>query len=890
MRNQRSERVALKDQHLVYRACSTAFARSVGKNSPDEIIGKTDFDIFPRQVAREQMALDSQTMFSARADISAINLAELNLNESANQAMIVRTPVMTADEQVAGIDIRLVSGPQVIAPRSAVTIDYQTLVNEGIQGSLIIAKHAVLFANDNAAKVLGYDSAQSMIDTGHTHQIFTDEELDLINDHALKDWHGLDDDKVPGSPGLSERVTLSAHTCDGKPVRLIARVTQVQWGASRATLLSFVDVALPDVPVPVFKQTAAASIRSEHADLPAQAKSGNNSFTSVNSAEIAANAVWAAGNSNAANVQSVPVATPGKVAGVTTVESPEATNGNELRNLRLNLQRYRHYTSAAADFVWEIDEKLMFRVVSEQLTRILGIPREHLIGRTTEQLMDHPGNVNDAGHFESHLQRLGDHQPFRDFEFRWSVGGETRVLRLSGIPVFRHDGHFLGFRGVGCDVTASVREAESTAYHANHDALTGLVNRRHFERKVSDALEASRQNRQAHVLCFMDLDNFKIVNDTCGHQAGDELLRQLAQMFDQLVRKSDVLGRLGGDEFGVFLYKCGVPEALKLANQIRHEVENFEFLWEENRFTVGVSVGLVVVDDRWESIESAFSAADSACYIAKNEGRNRVVVYREGEGNVSNRKVATHWVEEINTALEENRLRLACQKIQALGRQQTDGQSDGLRGEMLLRLEMPDGSLINPQSFMPSAERYGLTAALDVRAIELTLDWLHRNPGIEQNLRHVSINLSSGSFTNIEFADVLIAMIAKSGVSPEKLCFELTETATIANLSKASEFMRKVAETGSRFSIDNFGSGLSSFAYIRKLPIDFLKVDGLLIKDILNDPTDKAMVQAINDIVKSMGKRTVAEYVESPRLMNAVSDIGIDFAQGFHIGKPELIN
>ena len=526
-----SDRVALKDQHLVYRACSTAFARSVGKNSPDDIIGKTDFDLFPREVAREQMALDSQTIFSAQTDISAIDLAELGLSESANQAMIVRTPVLTADEQVAGIDIRLVSGPQQNSLRSAFTIDYQTLFNEGIQGSLIIAQHAVLFANDNAAHVLGFTSAQNMIDTGHTKQIFTDVDLKRISNLSRED-------RTDARSDLSERVTLSATTRDGKPVRLIARITQVQWGASRAILLSFVDVALPEAQVPVLSN---ASLPPQ----PSAVQHGNLSTAStlnVNS-ESAATATTAA--ANAATVTLKPVAkTAEPDVGTTSV----IESGSEMQNLRLNLQRFRHYTSAAADFLWEFDEKLMFRVVSEQLINILGIPREHLIGRTTEQLIDHPGNVNDPGHFDTHLQCLIDHQPFRDFEFRWSVGGETRVLRFSGIPVLRNDGQFLGYRGVGCDVTASVREAETTAYHANHDALTGLVNRRHFERKVSEALEASRQNRQAHALCFMDLDNFKIVNDTCGHQAGDELLRQLAQMFDQLVRKSDVLGRLGGAE------------------------------------------------------------------------------------------------------------------------------------------------------------------------------------------------------------------------------------------------------------------------------------------------------------------------------------------------------
>jgi len=409
-------------------------------------------------------------------------------------------------------------------------------------------------------------------------------------------------------------------------------------------------------------------------------------------------------------------------------------------------------------------------------------------------------------------------------------------------------------------------------------------NRRQFEFLVSEALDAAKTDRLSHAMCFMDLDNFKIVNDTCGHEAGDELLRQLSTLFDSLVRKSDVLARLGGDEFGVFLYKCSVAEALKLANQIRSEVESFQFLWDENRFTVGVSVGLVVVDDRWESLKTLFSAADSACYIAKNEGRNRVSVYRDGDGHASNRNIAKHWVEEINTALADNRLFLACQKIQPL-----HAQPDGLRFEMLLRLKGEDEQQISPASFFPSAERYGLAAALDERALDLTLGWLDANPSIRHSIRLCSLNLCGATFANADNADLFINKIKRSGVAPAKLCFEMTETATIANLSSASEFMHKLADIGCRFCIDDFGSGLSSFAYLRKLPVDFLKIDGLLVKDILDDATDYTLVKAINEMSKSMGTRTVAQFIESPRLLNAARDIGIDFAQGFHIGEPELI-
>ncbi|ASJ75374.1 Cyclic di-GMP phosphodiesterase PdeB [Granulosicoccus antarcticus IMCC3135] len=812
---QGSDRVALKDERLIYRACSMAFALSVGRGSPDEVIGRTDFDLFSGEIAREQMALDSQAIFSAQADISAIRLDSLARDEGQVQAMIVRTPIITSDNKVRGIDIRLIGGPQLNLPNSAVTIDYQTLVNDGIQGSLIIDRTTILFANDMAARVLGYPSAQALMENGQVSELFSAQELQRATRMALTD-------QISAVRAEEQRINLQAQSQTGSLVRLIARVTQVQWGQTQATLLSFVDVAITQQPQNVALAMRAGELKKQLA---------------------------------------------------------------EMQRIRANEQRYRHYASAAADFFWELDAKLTFRVASDGLARVLGITRENIVGRTIDQLLDHPANINTESHWAGHLKQLRACRPFRDFEFRWSVGGETRVVRYSGIPVFNQAREFVGYRGVGCDVTASVRQAETTAYHASHDALTGLVNRRSFESTVQEALVASRLTRQAHALCFMDLDSFKIVNDTCGHQAGDELLRQLTQLFDSLVRKSDVLARLGGDEFGVLLYKCGVPEALKLANQIRHEVENFQFLWHENRFTIGVSVGLVVVDDRWESIQSLFGAVDSACYIAKNEGRNRVVVYREGEGNASNRKVSTHWVEEINAALETGRLRLACQRIMPLNKA-----SDGLRFEMLLRLELPNGELIVPQAFLPSAERYGLVSALDERAIELTLSWLSANSELLHNIRHVSINLSAGSFTDAQFCQRLVKSIASSPVPASKLCFEIAETAAITNLSKVSAFMHELSAIGCRFGIDDFGSGLSSFAYLRKLPVDFLKIDGLLIKDILDDETDFTLVKAISDISKSLGKRTVAEFIESPQLLDAVREIGIDFGQGFHLGEPELIS
>ena len=732
------ERVALKDENLVYRACSRAFARSLGAASPEDVIGKTDFDLLPHAVAREQMALDSRAVYLAQPDISTIELR--GRGGASRRVMIVRTPVTSSGGQVCGMDIRLIGEGDVPPPRA---------------------------------------------------------DPDVVPAHAP-----------------------STHASPADPARTLRRDGDPAEGSSAGSGVA-----------------------------------GSDPFRSD------------------------------RVGDDLVAGDP----GVNLRRLRADEQRFRHYASSAADFFWELDAGLVFRVVSDDIEKVLGLSMDQLIGRTHRQLSGRLADASDPDHWRRHLDSLDRHEQFRDFEFRRSVDGGVRVIRYSGLPLFDRQGRFVGYRGVGGDVTASVRQAEVLAYHASHDGLTGLLNRQRFEKTLRTALETYPLRSESHALCFMDLDRFKVVNDTCGHLAGDELLRQLTRLLDSLVRKSDVLARLGGDEFGVLLYRCDMAGALKLANQIRSEVERFEFLWEGKRFTIGVSAGLVVVDDRWESVDSLFSAADSACYIAKNEGRNRVVVYREAEGRASNRKVAIHWADEIGSALADDRLRIACQPIRSLRPRGEGEDEEGVRLEVLIRLRQPDGELVSPRAFLPAAERHGLSAALDERAVSLTLDWLTAFPDRLSDIRHVSINLASGSFTDAGFAERLIALLENSGVAGEKLCFELSETTAIAHLAKASEFMRRLAVIGCRFGIDDFGSSLSSFAWMRDLPIDFVKIDGRLVKNILADPVDLTTVRAIGDISRSMGTRTVAEFVESSDLLETLRTIGIDFAQGYHVGRPELV-
>ena len=828
------ERVAVKDMQLVYRACSSSFAEALGYSSPDLVIGRTDFDLLPRDLASQQLMIDNRVVSTAVADIHALALE----NDRVDQ-IILRSPILSEQGKVNGIDIRLLDGPVSEVPQQP---DFQSLLDHGLQGTIVLRGETPLFLNQTAREIFELTSIASRSDLDN-----------LKHQFATEDWHRLcrrvEADALSKANNLPARLVLNISV-SGIRKLLLADIDKIDWQGSPAAVLSVVDITEHKTPEPKPPAQDANALAADLA-VVSQALGGQRS---LNQAE------------------------------------------------KLEQDRFRHYATASADFFWETDNALCFSRISPEIKTVLGVGAGSLIGRTHQELMELTGEitgeVNEPDRWAQHLQALADRKPFRDFEFKWKSGNDIKVIRYSGIPVYNAGSEFIGYRGAGRDVTASTRQAESVAYHANHDALTGLVNRRHFESLVKTAIDDARKDRKSHALFFMDLDNFKIVNDTCGHLAGDELLRQLSSLFTSLIRKSDVLARLGGDEFGVFLYNCSVAEALKLANQLRSEVENFQFLWEENRFMVGISVGLVVADDRWQHLEALFSAADSACYIAKNQGRNQVVVHREASGKSSNRKVETHWVEEINSALDENRIVIAKQKILPLKNRATSPdasvaslleQDEDAHFEVLMRLVAPNGELINPQAFLPSAERYGLSARLDATVIDVTLDWLKRNPGYLQKVRHCSINLASGSFAKEGFAEALLEHIKDSGIPPSKLCFELTETATIANLSAATEFMRRLAEIGCRFVLDDFGAGLSSFAYLKNLPIDFLKIDGRLVRDIMDDQIDFTMVKAINQVGQSLGKRTIAEFVETPLLFEAVREIGVDYAQGFEIESPVVV-
>jgi len=420
------------------------------------------------------------------------------------------------------------------------------------------------------------------------------------------------------------------------------------------------------------------------------------------------------------------------------------------------------------------------------------------------------------------------------------------------------------------------------SYQASHDALTGLINRFEFENRLRSLLEVPCEEGTTHALLYIDLDQFKVVNDTCGHVAGDELLRQLSLLLKNKIRSHDILARLGGDEFGMLLEYCAPDKTVSMANLLLATVQEFRFAWENKTFVIGASIGVVIIDKNSKDITTVMSAADAACYSAKDNGRNRIHVFKEDDAAIAGRHGEMQWVTRITEALENDDFQLYCQRITPVDN------TLGIKSEMieiLVRMEDKDGKLIPPGAFIPAAERYNLMVSLDRWVVKETFEWLSNSPATKL-LSKCSINLSGQSISDSHFLDYLVNLINETDIPEETLCFEITETSAITNLGKAQRLISELQSIGCSFALDDFGSGISSFAYLKNLPVDFLKIDGSFVKDIAIDPIDQAMVRSINEIGHVMGKKTIAEFVENDEILHVLQDIGVDYAQGFGIHKP----
>ncbi|HJW02649.1 MAG TPA: EAL domain-containing protein [Azospira sp.] len=465
---------------------------------------------------------------------------------------------------------------------------------------------------------------------------------------------------------------------------------------------------------------------------------------------------------------------------------------------------------------------------------------------------------------------------------------EARVAQSSGgeLGDLEHGFNHMATRLQDLHDTMQERIADATAqlaHQASHDPLTGLINRREFERRGEAALLSARDEGERHVLCFVDLDRFKIVNDTSGHGAGDELLRQITHLLQQRVRSHDLLARLGGDEFGILLENCSLEDATQVMDALRQAVEAYRFAWGDHVFSIGASIGLVVIDRQVKSLVEAMAAADQACYAAKELGRNRIHVFQVGDQELSRRQGEMDWASRIATALEEKRLLLYAQPVVPL----VTGAGAGLRFEVFLRLLSEQGEMVMPETFLPAAERFDLMPALDKWVIEAACLGLRRL--LERGSQHqllCAINLSAQSATRPEMLHYIGAQLARHGIPPAALCFELTEAAASHNFSEVVSFVQGLRHLGCGFALDDFGSGLSTFTHLRTLPPDYVKIGGSLVRDMADDRISLTLVRAIHDITRQMGVMAVAENVDRADTFAALREVGIEYGQGHWFESP----
>jgi len=466
-----------------------------------------------------------------------------------------------------------------------------------------------------------------------------------------------------------------------------------------------------------------------------------------------------------------------------------------------------------------------------------------------------------------------------------SKHGEEFGIEDSAAPIRDAVGNVLGVVLVFHDVTEQRRMSGEMTYRATHDELTGLVNRAEFEVRLRRLLQKSHEDGSHHALMFIDLDQFKLVNDACGHSSGDLLLQQVSKLLGETVRSRDTLARLGGDEFGVILDHCTSEQAQRVAQQICDRMEEFRFLHDGRRFRIGTSIGLVAVSSTFATVAAVMQAADTSCYAAKEAGRNRVHLWFDTDQALRERHGEMQWTTRIEQALDEDRFVLYAQRITAL-----EGDRHGIHAEVLLRMLGNDGDIISPAAFIPAAERFNLASRIDRWVLRNAVVWLELN-GDQANINTLCVNLSGQSVGDRAFHRQVLDKL--SSLPPnicQRLCFEITETAAVTNLADAALFIEQVRAFGVRISLDDFGAGASSFGYLKNLKVDYLKIDGQFIKDLIDDPLDDAAVRCFVDVARVVGVKTVAEYVDRDAVLQRVRALGIDYAQGFHLHKPEPID
>jgi len=543
-------------------------------------------------------------------------------------------------------------------------------------------------------------------------------------------------------------------------------------------------------------------------------------------------------------------------------------------------QRYRSFAYLAMDWFWELDADLRYLYHSGHQPSLSGIDHRALVGQFRIASVESHAIDNEG--LRQHNQSLMQHKPF-DVVLSWRVSdGTIRHVNVIGQPEFEKSGKFTGYLGCGREVTKEIKLQSKLNHLAEHDDLTGLVNRRAFESALADiALLASKRD-SVSTLCFIDLDQFKLVNDGGGHEAGDQLLKNTAQTFCCLLGENALVARLGGDEFGVIL-SMGVNEALEQINKLIRHISSTPFDWKQRKYTIGASAGLVVIDENRCDVSELMSRADTACYMAKNAGRNQAQIYMYDEYFQDPVSLELKQVNLLRYAMDNDGLMLYLQPIKSIQFERTH-----MHFEVLLRLNDERGQVMSAGEFIPVAEKYDLMQHLDKWVLHESLARLADmlNQGLDVSF---SINISGNTLSNKDSSELYQSIIELSSINPGLLIFEVTETVAIKNIETAKQFIGEMKQFGCRFSLDDFGSGLSSFGYLKELSVDYLKIDGNFVKNMSSDPTCKAIVSAFNQLSHELGMKTVAEFVEDAETESMLKELGIDFAQGYGVGAPEHV-
>ena len=546
-------------------------------------------------------------------------------------------------------------------------------------------------------------------------------------------------------------------------------------------------------------------------------------------------------------------------------------------------KRFKDFAETAANIFWELDKDFNYTYISGSIKNLIGDSSIYPLGKGFDTLFSNSSKCEFD--FDVYKEILGKRENISNFTFNVkNENKEVDIFRINAKSIFNKNKKFEGYRGVIRSITEEKALLERIAYDAKHDALTGLVNRNEFDKQLKRVLKSAKATEEVSILCYLDLDHFKVVNDAAGHSAGDQLLIRLCHILEDKVRASDIVARLGGDEFGIILERCPLNNAVTVCENILRSINQFVFDWDKQSFKVGASIGIAIITDKSENEALIMSQADMACYRAKELGRNQMHIAHTNDTAIIERSSEFTYVSAITEALNNDRLFLMKQPIVSV----SGDDKEIPHYEVLSRILDDKDNIIPPNEFIRVAERYGMITRVDRFVIKKAFHYhmqAHHNDGVV-----ISINLSGNTVSDPYILDFIKQELETSKLEPSSVCFEITETAAISSITKAINVIKELKDIGVKFALDDFGSGLSSFGYLKDLPVDFLKIDGTFVKNMVESEKDRAIVRSINEVAKVMGMQTIAEFVENDEILEILKEIGIDYAQGYGIGRPERLN